>query len=115
MRRCGSLPRNPRGKMPLYGKVAGYKQPAVASPDHGRPAATGFKQPATASPDHAGFKHTNYSAKSDNSGIDGQTYIRYINCLSLHLYKMKDNNKCIFLHMKIIHLTLAPLSNYLSV
>ena len=24
----GSLPRNPRGKMPLYGRVAGYRQPA---------------------------------------------------------------------------------------
>ena len=23
----GSLPRNPRGKMPLFGKVAGYRQP----------------------------------------------------------------------------------------
>merc|ERR1712223_2323077 len=27
----GSLPRNPRGKMPLYGKVAGYRQPASNS------------------------------------------------------------------------------------
>ena len=27
----GSLPRNPRGKMPLYGRVAGYRQPATAT------------------------------------------------------------------------------------
>ena len=26
-KRYSSLPRNPQGKMPLYGKVAGYKQP----------------------------------------------------------------------------------------
>ena len=68
-RRCGSLPRNPRGKMPLYGKVAGYKQPAaaaVASPDH-----AGYKlQPvavAVNSPDHAakqaGFMPTNLITK----------------------------------------------------
>lgn len=27
----GSLPRNPKGKMPLYGKVAGYRQPPSAA------------------------------------------------------------------------------------
>jgi hypothetical protein len=31
-RQHGSLPRNPKGKMPLYGKVAGYRQ--MASPIH---------------------------------------------------------------------------------
>ena len=33
----GSLPRNPRGKMPLFGKVAGYRQPpsGPGTPEHG--------------------------------------------------------------------------------
>ena len=33
----GSLPRNPRGKMPLFGKVAGYRQPPTGpgTPEHG--------------------------------------------------------------------------------
>ena len=33
----GSLPRNPRGKMPLFGRVAGYRQP----PEHGAGAGAG--------------------------------------------------------------------------
>ena len=32
--RGGSLPRNPKGKMPLYGRVAGYRQTPTASPQH---------------------------------------------------------------------------------